>query len=582
MVDKWNRNHSRRDDLNEVELDTEGLLHRVFFNIQALAAFFRRLVSQRSYMDFGTDGVIEKEEPLARDCAQSLHAATNEVLLSCLRMRGAAGSKSFNVSSRVYEEDTTDTQLIVNLYEAHYSLRRTVVSFSTEELMELANLLWKYSKPNAQDAERGDIRLDVPERDTVHQLLKAVLPRQKARGHSSSGHVDFLTVPWSKEEHMWWAEKHGESHNFTMPARFLEFQRTDEHEPTFCEDSQVPIPRLLAKEAQKEMKATSAVNPLRIPADERGPQVDGVDTFEFIEDLLQELSGTSKEHSSVKYRIQGRTFLELGSELHEVQRQVAQAIEEGRAPATMNTLLQRLEDGKRMVSKIRDVCDEANLLGYIDKGVVRRYEHFRYLRRVMKGTDEVQDARRKYKSDLKTQYALLAHLHSASAFCDIPEDILATAQGQSEHLTFERARVKKLRQRRNHPTPAQRVLDSLKGDTPDSRITDELRDTVGMPARSFKCSELERKGVILSLNDKVSRPVQRQMCFTFQYQDEGYYVQVYNKTTLLKEFMITRQDIHHMQTSRKAADMFYGDELVRVNCFRLLRLLAWVCAEGGL
>lgn len=571
VTNGWNRG---KDDSSRVELDPEGLIHRVFFNIQALANFFKRVVAPKGYSDFGKDGVIEKEEPMARDCAQTLHQFTNETILSMLQEKSVPGSKSFTGRSREYGDDTTETQLTVDLYTAHYSLKKTFVSLSTADLLELTNLLWKYVKTSSLDKEGSAICIsDDPENDAVCKLVKEILPSQKQKGSNSES----VPVRWSPEQETV-AREHGEYHNFTITSRFLEFDRTGDHEPTFCDGSQAPIPRFMAKESQKGVRTVHAVKPLRNTDDDKGP--DGA--FEFLEELLQDLSGNSKQHSGVRYRIEGRSFQELGSDFQEFQQQISQDVEEGRVPPTMSALLQRLEDGKRMIDKVRDYSDERSLRAYIDKQVRRRSEYHQYLFRVKTGANEITMLREKYQIMLKSNYAYLSHLHSFTVTCEIPDDILAMAQQHSERLAFEKARVKKSRMRRNQPTPAQKVLESLKNETKDGKITDELREQVGFPATSFKFRDLVQKGVIVRMHEKLPRPVQQQMDFTFQLRDEGWVVQAYMKTTLFKEFTISRQDMQLLQAGRKCAVWSYGEDFVWVNCFRLMRLLAWIYAEGAL
>merc|ERR1719464_1979369 len=106
-----------------------------------------------------------------------------------------------------------------------------------------------------------------------------------------------------------------------------------------------------------------------------------------------------------------------------------------------------------------------------------------------------------------------------------------------------------------NPTPAQRVLEQLQSGMTDARQSEELKDKVGMPSRSLMLRELESKGVVVHVHDKIQQDLQRKMCFTFQYKDEGFNVQVFIKTTLLKEFRIHREHIVSMQAGHKVTDI---------------------------
>merc|ERR1712110_299047 len=123
----------------------------------------------------------------------------------------------------------------------------------------------------------------------------------------------------------------------------------------------------------------------------------------------------------------------------------------------------------------------------------------------------------------------------------------------------------------------------------DGKITEEIRDKYRGCAQTIDFKKLAQKGVVVSLNETVPRGVQSQLRFTFSFKDESYQVQIFMKTTLLKEFVITRRDIQLMQAGRKndvySVPLTAGEEgdskktFMTMNCFRLRRLLAWINAE---
>lgn len=245
----------------------------------------------------------------------------------------------------------------------------------------------------------------------------------------------------------------------------------------------------------------------------------------------------------------------------------------------MNTLLRRLEDGKTIVDRIRESQEEKDVCRFVDDSYRRRSEYFEYLDLVHNGTSKITKVRKRYKDAVKHQHAQLTEIVTATKTCEIADDIISVAQGHSVPLAFTRAKRIKVNNIKKNPTAAQQVMATLAA---DGKPTPELIELVGMPARHFKLWELTQKGVIVRLNEKIPNTVEKEMGFIFQYQDEGYVVQAFMKKTLLKEFVISRQDIKLMEAARKTAVLPYGDNFLYVNCFRLRRLIAWLIAEGGL
>lgn len=300
-----------------------------------------------------------------------------------------------------------------------------------------------------------------------------------------------------------------------------------------------------------------------------------------LEDLLQIISG-SKDMQ--KHVLDVTNFTEMQTAFIDMQKQISSDVEEGRVAQSMNEMLQRLEDGKRSIDRIRERSeDEQKLREFIDKSLANRREYSGYLKLVAEGISDIKTAYKEYRSNLERSFILLSTIHKASETCEIPDEIKMQAESKSERLTFEKAKKKKLRQRRMNPTPAQRVLEQLQNGMADVKQSDELREKVGMPTRTFTLRELEAKGVIVSVQKRIQPEQQRKMCFSFQFKDEGFNVQVFLKTTLLKEFRINRQDMVSMQAGHKVNDIeFGGDDFLWLNGFRLQRLLAWIYAEGAL
>lgn len=575
IVDKYNRLRRRRDDAKgeaEAIKDTDGLMKRVFWNIQALAKFFQNVYNESHKFD----GVS------TRNAITVLRDVTNESLLEVLKSKQPPGGKATSQACGEYGEDSIETDLSVDLYSAHLSLRQSVVRLSTVDLMELTNLLWKYMEPSSRFIDNGaPVRINSAKQDRVCQLVRAILPRKKL----AKGVVSEEVVPWTDGGHIWMSRQHGEWHNFRMRSRFLEFSRTGLQEPTFCEDSKVPIPMYLARESQP--RRSTFVKPFRL-SEETGPRVEiegtpyPVYAYDKLEEILQELAGNHKESATVRYPVRGHSFPELRSEFEFIQQRLSGEIEEGRAHSNAMSLVQSLEDGKHIVERISSTEDRQALLGYIDRQIQHRATYSDYLRRMKDGVDEILKAKTAYRAELKDQLGLLAQVAMATMTCELPEEVLAIAQQKSERLTFQRAKWKKLQHRKDRPTPAQVVLETLRRASEDGKVTEQMKEMVSMPARSFRLKQLIDKGVVVKLNETIRNNVREKMVVNFLYKDEGYVVQVLLRSTLLKEFVITRQDVKLTEAGFKNAVLPYGDEFLWVNCFRLRRLLAFIAAEGGL
>merc|ERR1719230_1684344 len=137
----------------------------------------------------------------------------------------------------------------------------------------------------------------------------------------------------------------------------------------------------------------------------------------------------------------------------------------------------------------------------------------------------------------------------------MPEEITGAMQIQQERSKFLDAKKAKARKVKTDPTPARKVLDELvriSGDGGKVNM-EKLKEMVGFPARTFTKSQLEKKGVLVQLNDMIPNHVRKDMKFTFQFDQEAYIVRAFVKTTLLREFTISRQDIELLNNGRKNA-----------------------------
>merc|ERR1712137_95037 len=108
----------------------------------------------------------EKEESTLRDLTAALQDFTNKELVQVLQHRTEEDGKR---SQCELGSDTTNTQLTVDLYTSHFSLHKAIVSVSTSDLLDLADMLWKYTgKSTAEELDNvKKINLDKFEYDSV-------------------------------------------------------------------------------------------------------------------------------------------------------------------------------------------------------------------------------------------------------------------------------------------------------------------------------------------------------------------------------------------------------------------------------
>merc|ERR1712008_38043 len=120
----------------------------------------------KSHPDMGKESTEEREDPVVRDIVSALQGFANDTVLKVVPLPRQMSSKS---AGRRLGEDTTEIHLTVDLYVSHFSFRRTVVSFATEDLLELTNLLWFSMQQETMEEQWVKLRKD---NDRVMKLLQ--------------------------------------------------------------------------------------------------------------------------------------------------------------------------------------------------------------------------------------------------------------------------------------------------------------------------------------------------------------------------------------------------------------------------
>eukprot|EP00929_Paragymnodinium_shiwhaense_P012782 TRINITY_DN12067_c0_g2_i1.p1 TRINITY_DN12067_c0_g2~~TRINITY_DN12067_c0_g2_i1.p1 ORF type:complete len:2068 (-),score=517.76 TRINITY_DN12067_c0_g2_i1:63-6266(-) len=525
----------------------EKLLELVEFNVSALARFFQRVVHKDMYeLQYPASQARDPEkgwgpeENSLRERARRLERTMNDCLYEKLKPHMAGESPESLSSDGAFCQDTTEVDLTIDLYTTHYRLNKDMVWLTASDLMLLTNMIFKYMKTvSTKDAS---ILLDTSGGDRLGQLVRKILPREVTK--NDIGEEVMEEKPWN-EGMLWIGQKVNEWHNFTMRGRFLEYQSKGEAEPMFCAVTNVPIPRWLASEQQKKFGNSCAVKPLPTPERYIGPGPEVVSEivkcypYDFLSLVLQDLSGSrtgENKTNRVRYPIRGTTWIDLRNELESYQHKLFVAIEEGRAQSGDEDLLHRVGLAKAIVAKLWETgaAVERDFRDFVDKTLEGRAAYARYLRLVQNGAQRIEEAQKEYKTRVKDEFRRLNQIVAATETCDMPEDILAQAQQHSQRLAFTRAKRLRQKMRKDNPTPAQITLEQLLRANGGAKVTEEIMDMVGVPTRTFTLAQLTRKGVITRMNDGV-KDIQNQLQFTFQFENEGFSVQVFMKTTLVKE-----------------------------------------------
>ncbi|CAJ1407064.1 unnamed protein product [Effrenium voratum] len=333
--------------------------------------------------------------------------------------------------------------------------------------------------------------------------------------------------------------------------------RGPENEPIFCMKSQAPMPMCLASESSngpRRSSASSRSTPSQRTRHTSRLQVEGhegvVNVFQQLEDIIQELSGNKREDDDVKYQIAGRSWMDLKTGFSKIQKALQQDIKDGNASSKMRGVVMDLEEGKKFIEYLlQEKYDVNDFMRYIDRAVQSRWVHYRYLEETASRNNQILKSRESYLNNLKET---LQEVCKASMDCACPSRITMAAAQRSEKIAILRLRRIKQRIRKTKPTPGQKVLDLMGNDEDrDKTKLQELKESV-IPTQTFSVGQLESKGVVVRMHEKLAPKTRKHLNFTFSMTGEGFNVQVFLKTTLLKEFGISRQQMEDLEVPSPA------------------------------
>lgn len=570
------KNDGDFDPLDVAEL----LVERVLYNIQALAKVFQRTVHKQVFQtQFQTkpDQVL-KEEPESRQICDEIKDFTCQILHEQFSQIRAGGWSE-------EAQDPIAAELATDLYMSHFTLQNTMVSMSALDLLNMANVLFRHKKdmyPNDTQDQLSEV-LD----DLMHRR-----PLEKPR----TEHGQLVTEELSEYHphgHLWLASQHGEWHNFRLKARFMEYLHGPDDQPMLCHHSQAPIPGRLAMEHQRSLSRQGEVHLVKkytIPDEEKSmlPLMtlaglpEPVEVYEHLEEIIQELSGNKRENDDVKYQITGQNWIDLRTGFSKIQKALQQDIKDGNASSKMRGLVMDLEEGKKIIDEVMQAKRlEVEFMKYIDRSVQRRYVHARYLESASQRDKLIFKCRESYLSDLKEHVETLQEVLKVSTDCTCPSRFTMAAAQRSEKISFLRLRRIKQRIRKTKPTPGQKIMDTMgTDDSRDAGKLQELKESI-IPTQTFSLGQLESKGVVVRMHEKLPGKTRKHMSFTFQTCGEGFNVQIFLKTTLLKEFEISREQIEDMEMANKTSAASFAEDFVWMNGYRLRRLLTFIVVDNG-
>lgn len=580
-----NRKNAAKGESDFDRLDVaELLLDRVLYNVQALAKVFQRSVHKQMFQaQFPTKvSQAPKEEPESRQICDEIRDFTCHVLHQELMevMRSSERSGGWMEEA----QDPIAAELATDLYMSHFTLQNTHVSMSTLDLLQMANILYRHRK---------DMLPPDDPKDKLAEVLEDVMTRRQLEKPRKEDGVLITeeTAEYHQHGHLWLAQQHGEWHNFRLKARFLETMQGPENEPMFCSISQAPIPSSLAMEQQRSQRDVKLIQKYTIPDKDKSVlermqltnEDEPVEVFEHLEEILQQLSGNKKDNDDVKYQITGRSWSDLRIGFSKIQKALQQDIKDGNASSKMRGLVMDLEEGKKIIDFImKERGLEADFMKYIDKSVQRRWVHYRYLEETSMRNNLILKSRESYSTELKEQVETLQKVLKVAVECACPTRFTMAAAQRSEKISFLRLRRIKQRIRKTKPTPGQKIIDTMGSDeNRDSAKLQELKDSI-IPIQTFSLNQLESKGVVVRMHDKLPGKTRKHMSFTFQSNGEGFNVQIFLKTTLLKEFQISREQIEDLEFANKTCASSYADDFVWMNGYRLRRLLTFIVVDNGI
>jgi len=533
------------------EYPPDFLLARVEWNIQALSQFLGRVVHPEyfTYQNNLVDSGI-REDVESRNLLKTLHDEVRKKVSDVIM-------KAKHARVGKLPEDTIETLLNADLYKSHYKLHEPKVSMATEVLLAMNDLFHKHIDKNSAIRIGGND-------DPFCSLVHAMMPT-KGDGDAK--------IPWGKTPAVGIAHVVDEWHNFRLASRFLQFHREGLHAPAICDKSFAPVPRSLLSEDQRRQKPDTGFVALRefVPPNADKPE------YELVEGILQELSGTSRGDGSVKHRIPGRSMAELRRAVEEKQLQCISS-KHGQGGGE-NSFEARLDRAKHALEGM----NEKSLRDYIEVGIERRAAYSKYLSSVNQQKSKITRRINAYNTTLKERNENLKIIAKVSHSCEIADIYTSAAQMHNERLAFAAVKRFKFNKSRKNPTPAQRVLEELKRESPTTPLA-QLQEVVGLPSCNYRLKELVGKGVVLGVHAqlKAKKSVTEGINLTFSGEGEGFMVQLRANATLLKEFSITREDIYLMEHGKKTASLSFADELIYMDGFKLRRLLAMIIAEGAL
>jgi len=447
-------------------------------------------------------------------------------------------------------EDKTESDLTLDLFESHYTIKDISVQMGTSELLQLSNALWLFAEDIVDtDKELGPKEEQIKE-DKLYQALDKVQPLPSEQDHDLEGRALKAKRFWPSGM-LYLAHNNSFTHNFTINPRFLQHDKN----LCYCMYCQAPIARSMAPVVQKRRQGLRLVRPYR---ERTGVMIDGKQPFADLVRLF-----VQKDLPVLK----SRDFIGLKVELEDCQKNAQDRIDRSTANKAAAqreyALIAEIEKAKQATDLLRtNSVRPAQLVEYIFRGLEDRDEQRKYLTMIDNSSDKIEKVQKTYKDNLKVTIDALKLVVKASEESSVPIEFKLKAQETG--VTLKLMRLERINRRM-----------AMKSDGSEKYL----------PAATLTLGFLRAKKVVAWVKPDLPQKEYRRIHFNFTAEVTGNW----NIVVLHKEgrtaqalftFEVTTADIERMQSAAKTAKFRYNNGWVILNAFNLLQLLARITADA--
>eukprot|EP00811_Abedinium_folium_P025875 NODE_3731_length_1994_cov_8.845742.p1 GENE.NODE_3731_length_1994_cov_8.845742~~NODE_3731_length_1994_cov_8.845742.p1 ORF type:complete len:438 (-),score=141.14 NODE_3731_length_1994_cov_8.845742:278-1591(-) len=348
----------------------------------------------------------------------------------------------------------------------------------------------------------------------------------------------------------------GVRQNFSITSRFLEFHSG----ACFCYKCGAPVPLCFAHASQREEGSTDLFKPFR---PDEGPASEGRSQYKVYLKEYKELQAILRHDKMPE--VKTKEFLLMRFEFEEHQRFLSGELQK-KATERKTTLdysvVNMLEDAKNAIDVLKsNSVKEIQFLKYSHASLQERSLHHKFLTSLEKAVSPtLVNAEKKYHETVCDRIMSLQEVVATSDEGATPQIFTLKAQRGDMRLKF------------------QKVAEARRRDKNSAGNTFEEDGVVVYHSATFSVVLLRAKKVIARISD-FSHKDYRNIMFTFnEFEGGDWCVNVEHHTYwtkhLLFSFDITAKDLESMRKAGKTMKLSFNDDLIVINAFNLLQLLA--------